>query len=315
MITTAVILAAGRGSRLRAITQARSKALAPVVGMPLISRIMASLREAGIERFHIVTAPHDEELQRHVAAEPHVVTHIQEKPLGSGDALRSCQSRLRGNFLVCACDSVVEPSEIRSLIETARIAEGAMALAVMEVSPEVSLETRSVVVLDGTKVLDIIEKPGPNERKSNVTSLPLYILNEEIFVELQKLLPSTRGEYELPVAIRNLIGKGRLAISSRVTQRDDVTALSDLLKLNIKVLRGLSPDVQVAEGVFIPPTATVVGPVFIDPGVSVGEGVTLGPFVYLERGSVIEAGVRLERTVVTRGSRVNRDTYDAVVIT
>lgn len=314
MITTAVILAAGRGSRLRALTQARSKALAPVVGMPLIARIMASLRNAGIERFHIVTAPHDEELRRHVGADPRVVTHIQEKPLGSGDALRSCQSKICGNFLVCACDSVVEPSEIRSLIETARTAEGALALAVMEVSPEVSLESRSVVVLEGTRVIDIIEKPGPNERKSNVTSLPLYILNEEIFSELEKLSPSKRGEYELPEAIRNLIGKGCLVLSSRVAERDDVTSLPDLLALNMKVLRGLSPNVQIAEGVFIPPTVSVVGPVVIDSGVSVGEGVTLGPLVYLEGGSVIEAGVRVERAVVTRGSRVSRDTRDEVVV-
>jgi NDP-sugar pyrophosphorylase family protein len=282
--------------------------------MPLISRIMLSLRQAGIERFHIVTAPHDEELRRYVASDPTVVTRIQEKPLGSGDALRICQGKVSGSFLVCACDSVVESSEIRALIETATAARGAMALGVMEVSPDVSLEARSVVVLDGTHVLDIIEKPGPSERMSNITSLPLYVLDDDIFPQLDTLPLSRRGEYELPEAIRNLIGKGRLVVSSRVRDRDDVTALPDLLALNMKVLRGLSPSLQIAKDVFIPPTVSLVGPVFIDSGVSIGEGAILGPLVYIERGSIIDAGVRVERAVITRGSRVSRDIHDDVVV-
>ncbi len=314
MITTAVILAAGRGSRLQAITRARSKALAPVVGMPLIARIMVELREAGITSFHIVTAPHDEELRRYFAAYPTVVTHIQEQPLGSGDALRTCQNAVRGSFLVCACDSVVGAPEIRSLMDTVPDAGNVMALGVMEVPPEVSLESRSVVVLEGKRVVNIIEKPGPNERKTNITSLPLYVLHEDIFPELEALPRSKRGEYELPEAIRNLIGKGRVVVSSHVTARDDVTALPDLLALNLKVLDRLTPRVQVAEGVVIPPTVSLVGPVFIDSGVSIGEGAMVGPSVYLESGSVVEAGVRLERAVVTRGSRVGRDTHDEVVV-
>ncbi len=314
MITTAVILAAGRGSRLQAITRARSKALAPVVGMPLIARIMIELRDAGITSFHIVTAPYDAELRQYFAADPTVVTHIQEQPLGSGDALRSCEGHMSGAFLVCACDSVVESSEIRSLIETAHDEGGAMVLGVMEVPPEVSLESRSVVVLEGKRVLDIIEKPGPNERKTNITSLPLYVLTEDIFPELQKLPCSKRGEYELPEAIRNVIGQGRMVVSSRVTARDDVTALPDLFTLNMKVLERLMPRVQIADGVLIPSTVSLVSPVRIDSGVSIGEGVILGPSVYLESGSVIEAGARLERVVVTRGSRVTRDTRDEIVV-
>jgi bifunctional UDP-N-acetylglucosamine pyrophosphorylase/glucosamine-1-phosphate N-acetyltransferase len=189
-----------------------------------------------------------------------------------------------------------------------------MALGIMEVAPEVSLESRSVVVLDGKRVVDIIEKPGPNERKTNITSLPLYVLHEEIFPELATLPRSRRGEYELPEAIRRLIGKGSLVVSSRVTARDDVTALPDLLALNLKVLDRLAPRVRIADGVFIPPTVSLVAPVFIDSGVSIGDGATLGPSVYLESGSVVEAGVRLERVVVTRGSRVSHDIRDEVVV-
>lgn len=314
MITTAVILAAGRGSRLQAITRARSKALAPVVGMPLIARIMIELRHAGITSFHIVTAPHDEELRRYFAADASVVTHIQRQPLGSGDALRTCQNAIRGSFLVCACDSVVGASEIQSLIDTAHDAGDVMALGVMEVSPEVSLESRSVVVLDGSRVVDIIEKPGPNERKSNITSLPLYVLHEDIFPVLEELPQSKRGEYELPEAIRNLIVRGRTVVSSRVRARDDVTALPDLLALNLKVLDQGAPSVQIADGVLIPPTVSIVAPVFIESGVSIGEGASVGPSVYLESGSVVEAGVRLARVVVTRGSRVSHDTHDEVVV-
>jgi dTDP-glucose pyrophosphorylase len=199
-------------------------------------------------------------------------------------------------------------------MDTAKRTGDAMVLGIMEVPPDVSLEARSVVILDGSNVLDIIEKPGPNERTSNFTSLPLYILGQEIFSELAKLPLSKRGEYELPGAIRNLIASGCSAVSSLVRERDDVTALPDLLALNMKVLRTLSPSVQIARDVFIPPTVSLVGPVFIESGVSIGEGASLGPLVYLESGSIVDPRVRVERTVVTRDSRVSRDIQDEIVV-
>lgn len=312
MISTAVILAAGRGSRLKAITSSRSKAMAPVVGMPLIARILSSLRDAGITRFHLVIAPHDVELRQYFAADRTISIHIQEQPLGSGDALRRCHGLVPGAFVVCACDSLVEASEIRGLIETS--AGGVMVAGVMEVSPEISLEARSVVLLKDDRVVDIIEKPQPSERVSNMTSLPLYVLNEEIFGELETLPKSTRGEYELPQAIRNFIARGGLVRYSRISTRDDVTTLSDLLSINMKVLARCVTNMYISEDVLVPASVSLVPPVYIDGGVSIGAGAILGPAVYLERGSVVEAGVRLERVVVARGGRATRDTHDEVVV-
>lgn len=312
MISSAVILAAGRGSRLKAITNARSKAMAPVVGMPLIARIVSSLREAGVTRIHIVSAPRDTELRDYFAADPSISIHVQEQPLGSGDALRQCYGHVSGSFVVCACDSLVDPAGIKALIDKAQGV--AAVVGVMEVAPEVSLEARSVVALEGERILDIIEKPEQSERVSNITSLPLYVLTEEIFPELKTLPKSKRGEYEVPEAIRNLIRKGRDVVASRVATRDDVTTLTDLFSLNMKFLERLAPAVYIAETDALPSSVSLVPPVYIDAGVSVGEGVSLGPSVYLERGSIVEAGTRLERVVVTRGGRAARDTNDEVIV-
>ena len=312
MISTAVILAAGRGSRLKAITNARSKAMAPVVGMPLIARIISSLRGAGITRFHIVTAPRDDELREYFAEDSAIAFYTQDEPLGSGDALQRCYGHVSGAFLVCACDSLVTSEDIAALMQASNGV--VMAAGVMEVSPEVSLESRSVVVLKDDRIVDIIEKPQASERVSNITSLPLYVLKDEIFVELERLPKSPRGEYELPQAIRNCIAKGAPVAYSRIRRRDDVTTLADLLSLNIKVLDQSVPGVYVSEGTVVPSTASLVPPVYIDEQVSIGEGAILGPSVYLERGSAVEAGVRLERVVVTRGGRATRDSHDEVVV-
>ncbi len=312
MISTAVILAAGRGSRLQPITRTRSKGLAPVVGMPLIARIVAVLRAVGITRFHVVIAPHDDELRQYFATDTEVNIHVQEQPLGSGDALRCCRGYVTGAFLVCACDSLIAASDIQPLLNAA--SAGMMVAAIMEVSPEVSLQARSVVALQGDRIADIIEKPLASERVSNITSLPLYVLHDEIFKELDTVPRSKRGEYELPEAIRSFIHKGGVVTSSRVAAREDITTLDDLLALNLKLLAKLEPSIQISEPASIPPSVSIVPPVCIDAGVSIGDGATLGPSVYLESGSVVDAGVRLARVVVTRGGRATHDAHDEIVV-
>src|SRR3972149_8925949 len=61
-ITTAVVLAAGRGTRLHPITNHRSKAMLPILGVPMIERILQTLASNGLKEFIIVARPDDHQL-------------------------------------------------------------------------------------------------------------------------------------------------------------------------------------------------------------------------------------------------------------
>jgi NDP-sugar pyrophosphorylase family protein len=313
MITTAVILAAGRGSRLKEITATRSKAMVPIAGKPMISRVMESLRDAGINRFVIVAAPHDMELRSFFSGDSTVSVLTQQVPRGSGDALKVCAGHIATDFLVCACDSLIPVDDISGLMEAHTRTEACVSVGVMEVPAGLSLASRSVVRMEGDRILDIIEKPQPHERLSNITALPLYVLSPEIFAELEKLQLSARGEYELPEAFRSVIASGRRVSAARISQRDDLTNSADLLALNEQFLNAQTPPVQIDPSVEVPADVTIHAPVLIEQGVVLGAGCEVGPYVYLERGVVVESGAKLSHVVATRGARVVGSVHNIVV--
>lgn len=312
MIDTAIILAAGRGSRLKQVTATRSKGLVPIAGRPLIGRVIDALQDSGISKFLVVRAPHDEELAQFCSAIPGAVSVVQPQPLGSGHALQQCAALAPESFLVCACDSLIPSSDISRLI-AAHDARAVATLSIIEVPADTSLGSRSVVTMSGDAVLDFIEKPAPEERLSNLSSLPLYILSRDIFPELATLTPSARGEIELPQAFRSLIKKGRLVNGVLASERFDLTDQNDLLSLTRLFLDSQEPAVQIHHSVVVPASATIVPPVLIEECVAIAEGVTIGPSVYIEHGATIEQGCSLEYAVVLRGARASGEVSKQVV--
>lgn len=300
MITTAVVLAAGRGSRLREATARRSKAMLPIAGVPMIARVMEVLKAGGIEDFIVVASPKDIGLEQYCSTLSNVRLFFQQEPRGSGDALLACTEALPEKFLVSACDSLVPSSHIREIRGSLMEDETEAALSIMQVLPETPLMSRSVVAVQGGRVLELIEKPRDDQRISNLTALPLYALRRSIIEELGELGPSPRGEVELPAGLRAIIHRGCKVVSVEAPERQDLTDQRDLLRLNEIFLGKLSPAIQVAEAVGIPRSAKLIGPILIEEGVVVGEGVSVGPYVYLESGARVGENASLEHAVVLR---------------
>jgi len=163
-------------------------------------------------------------------------------------------------------------------------------------------------------VIDLIEKPGPQERFSNIMALPLYTFSPQIFRELARIPRSSRGEYELPEALRQMIIRGEKVVAGRAPWRHDLTDLRDLLALNKIFLERATPQVQIHESVVVSESVQVTPPVIIEQGCSLGDGASIGPMVYLERGVRVASGVRLHESVVTRDSFVQADLNSTVYV-
>lgn len=311
MIDTAVILAAGRGSRLKEVTATRSKAMVPIAGKPIIARVMDELRRAGVSRFVVVGAPHDTELATFCASVPSTSFVVQSVPKGSGDALLQCEGRVPPRFIVCACDSIIPDTDLRKLVAS-DVPDCMATIGVIEVPATISLSARSVVVMRADRVETIIEKPSAEQRTTNLSSLPLYSVSDRIFAEVKKLPPSPRGEYELPLAFQSSIDEGLGVRGVMIQSRFDLTDQTDLLALTERFLAEQRPGVQVLSS-FIPASVKIEGPALIENDVLVGEGAEIGPFVYLESGCEIASNVRVERAVVLRGAKVTSNVSGRVV--
>lgn len=119
MIETAIVLAAGQGSRLR--DAAPSKPLCPVAGVPLLDRALASLAAAGIARAVVVTGYRAEAIERHLAARawPLAVETVRtadwRQP--NGVSVLAAADRVEGEALLAMCDHLVEPALYARLAE------------------------------------------------------------------------------------------------------------------------------------------------------------------------------------------------------
>ena len=113
---TAMVLAAGLGTRMRPLTNDRPKALVEVGGRTLIDHMLDRLSEAGVERFVINVHAHADRLIAHLAGRPGVTTsdeRTHDLPLETGGGIKAAASLLGDDpILVANIDSVwIEDAE------------------------------------------------------------------------------------------------------------------------------------------------------------------------------------------------------------
>lgn len=298
----AVILAAGRGKRLHPITANRTKAMAPILGKPIVERVMDTFTENGVAHFVLVISPDDSEIRNYFKFESKIDAEVilveQKEPLGMGHALKQARPHIRGDFFLSACDNLVNPAEIKGMLSTWKMDAPEAILTTLRVGPE-DIVRMGIVALDGERIIRIIEKPSLDEAPSNIGSVPLYTFSQRFLTYLDEIKPSPRGEYELQDAIQVLINLGGWVCSHQLSGRIDLTTPKDLLRLNLKYFKEIDSQhelilAEVGKGTFF------TQPVLIEENVSIGANCRIGPNVYIEPGCTINDNVDLTNVIVLR---------------
>lgn len=305
-----VILAAGRGSRLHPITLERSKAMLPVLGKPIVERVMELLLANGIDDFILVVSPDDRDITRYFRRESRLEADIrfvyQPERKGMANALSCAAPLITEDFVLSACDNLVSESDVGRLIafmESDLRPNGALTL--LPVEPE-RLGSVGIVEMDGPWVTRIVEKPGPEEALSDISSLPLYAFSRRILDYLPEVPLSPRGEYELQDAIQMLINRqgrvGGVIIDRRLT----LTNAADLLALNREYLMHGGDRPQLAP-LTVGPGTRLITPLHIEEGTIIGRNCVIGPNVYIEQACRIGDGVSVHDAVLLRGAEVDAE--------
>ncbi|MBV9852685.1 MAG: NTP transferase domain-containing protein [Armatimonadetes bacterium] len=218
----ALILAAGRGTRLGALTADRPKPLLPIRGVPMIERIMASIaHEAGITQFVLVTGYRADVIQAHFADGARWGWHVQyvhqDPPRGVGDAVNCARALLSdGPFLMTYGDIMLDPANYRRFMQMwltpPELGVGGpfSALVGLNWVPD-PCRGAAVYLNDDHTIARIEEKPAPGTAATHWNNAGLFIFAPLIFDYTAHLQPSARGEYELPDAITALIQDGHRA--------------------------------------------------------------------------------------------------------
>ena len=238
-ITKAVIPCGGLGTRFLPITKAVPKEMLPVIDAPVLAYIVDEAIESGITDILIVLNRGKEAIKQYFApsaeledflykAGKHdllaVVKKIasgasvnftyQEKPLGSGDAVRHARS-FTGNeafALSWGDDLIYSDKPVIGQLIAAHKSTGKSILGVQSVFSDdiVKYGVAKVGERSGRSYdcLSVVEKPPLNEIPSRLAALGRYILTPDIYDELDALTPSHGGELQFTDALNALCGKG-----------------------------------------------------------------------------------------------------------
>jgi NDP-sugar pyrophosphorylase family protein len=302
-----VILAAGKGSRLQPITLNRSKAMVPILGKPIVERVMEDLADNGVNDFILVASPDDRYITRYFRHESQLAADIrfvyQPERLGMADALQRAAPLIEGDFILSACDNLISAGHVNKMLlrwVTDPCPNGVLTL--MEVTPE-QVHSTGIVELHGPWITRIVEKPRPEEAPSNISSLPLYCFNPRILEYLPEVPRSPRGEYELQDAIQMLIERDGQVCGVQAASRLTLTSPADLLAINRHYLTAGDGRPQLAPKA-VGPGTHLITPLHIESGTVIGAGCTIGPDVYIERDCHIGSGAIIQRSVLLRQSTI-----------
>jgi glucose-1-phosphate thymidylyltransferase len=315
----AVILAAGKATRLRPVTLTMPKALVPVANKTLIGYAIDVLKGAGLRDIGIVVndleSPIPQALGSGEKWDVHLEYIVQEQQLGLAHAVGLCRSFVGDEpFCVFLGDNIFQ-DKMEALFTGFEESGAETAIALGEVNDPSRF---GIAELDGDRIIRVVEKP--KEPKSNLAIAGVYLFRPSIFDAIGRIQPSWRNELEITDAIQTLINDGGYARSYTLkgwwidAGKPDAIILANQLVLeelpytpaledkerilgksevSHRVLLGKNSQVidSVIRGPVIIGDNTIVRNSYIGPYTSLGDNV-------LVEGSEIEASIVMKNCVI-----------------
>ncbi|OZM83915.1 UTP--glucose-1-phosphate uridylyltransferase [Pseudonocardia sp. MH-G8] len=238
---SAVVPAAGLGTRFLPTTKTVPKELLPVLDTPGIELVAAEAAEAGAERLLIVSSPGKDavaehfadsaELEKELAARGKdalvakvrraheliaVQTVIQDEAKGLGHAVGCARGALGPDeqaFAVLLPDDLVLPSGVLSTMAEVRKRHGGSVLCAFDV-PREEIAAYGVFEITDTddedvkRVHGMVEKPEPAQAPSTLAAAGRYLLDRAVFDALDRITPGAGGELQLTDAVALMIEEG-----------------------------------------------------------------------------------------------------------
>ncbi len=329
----AVVMAGGLGTRMRS---GLAKHLHPILGRRMVDWVLDAARPLGPDPLVVVASPET------APAFDGVTVAVQERALGTGDAVRSARAELAGadEVLVLSGDTPLLTTALLEELVAAHRRKGAGA-TVLSFLPA---DTRSYgrVVRDADGDLEAIVEAvdaTPEQLELGEVNASIYVFRAELlWPALERLTPANvQGELYLTDAVRDLATGGhRVAVhvaddpdeTEGVNTRVELAAAGQALRDRVNrthMLAGVTivdpgstwiePAVELAADVTVHPFTVLRGPTRIAAGAAIGphvvidtaeigEHAVVGPFCYVRPGTVLGASSKAGTFVELKNTRL-----------
>ena len=271
----ALLLSGGKGTRLRPITYTSAKQLIPVANKPVLFYGLEAIAEAGIEEVGVIVGETKEEVKRVVGDGSQWgldITYIEQSaPLGLAHTVKIAESFLKGEpFVMYLGDNLIK----QGISQFVKRFEEDRPNSLILLSEVENPEQFGVAELENGRIINLVEKP--DNPKSNLALVGLYIFDENIFPAVNSIEPSWRGELEITDAIQYLVENDK-EVHPYIIEGwwKDTGKKEDVLEANRIMLEDLESDCLG----YVDKNSQIYGRVLIEKGARVEDSIVRGPAI------------------------------------
>lgn len=326
-----MILAAGKGTRVRPLTYDLPKAMIPILGKPVMEYLVEHLAAHGVTQLMVNTSHQAERIEQYFgdgrrfgvnigySFEGYISNgEIVPFALGSAGGMKHIQE-FGGffdetTFVICG-DAIIDLDLTAALAEHRR--RGALVSVITREVPLKEVSSYGVVVCDGEgRVRSFQEKPAAAEAKSNCVSTGIYLFEPEAL----DLIPANRI-YDIGADLfPRLVADGLPFYAQRhAFHWIDIGRVADYWLAVQRLMRHEVPGIripgrEVRPGIWVGlnvrvdwETVTLRGPVYLASGCHVESGCEIYGPSWIGHGCHIQRGARIVRSIVFEHTRVERD--------
>lgn len=327
----AMILAAGKGTRVRPLTYELPKPMIPLLGKPVMAYLIEHLAKHDVREIMVNVSYLHEKIQQYFGDGQRFGVHIGysfegdisngqiiPSPVGSAGGMRKIQD-FGGFFdettIVICGDAIIDLDITAAVAEHRR--KGSLVSLVAKEVPMDKVSGYGIVVTDvDGKIISFQEKPTQADARSNLASTGIYIFEPEAI----NLIPSGStfdiGSDLFPLLVQK---KMPFYAINHPFNWIDIGIVTDYWEVMQQVMRNEVPSMQmpgkqVRPGVWVGlnvhidwESTNIVGPVYIGSGARIDKGTQIIGPTWISDGCHVQRGGKVERSVLFEYTRVGQD--------
>jgi len=329
-VIKAVLMAGGKGNRIRPLTLSRPKPLIPIANRPMIEYIVEKLKKFDVNEF-VVTLSYLKDQIRNLLdknySDLNIKYSVEKNPLGTAGGVKKAAKHIDDTFFVLSGDVLVDVD----LNEILHFHKKNKALATIVLTPVEDPSQYGIAVLDNkNQIVKFLEKPSANEVFSKIANTGTYVLEPEILDYIPtdgesdfsndifpQLIEENAGVYGfIHDGYWNDIGRPKTYLQA------NYDVLNQKIKLNPngkKLAEGVGRlgDMWAEDDVDIKKRTRLIGPVAIGSGCVIekncviGQNTSIGDNVHLEKNTTVKGSVIFPDSEVKEGSYLKNCIVDS----